>query len=420
LKRDCLSDTYLHPNLIDIMSQSTNRHPATKRSRLTDKNETSAPPDTSPTKAAQDRIASAVSSLNVHTQKLAKVCAVNVFTAHTNLRKQQKLLSTLADADFVPRSLRVSFQLSGSKLITGHQGFIDAEAATKQALETYQSTVKTQIIAVANLELTALQTEKVKVITTSLFQYSRLYILALSGKPCTNEKLIELLCMPIVHSTEFADVLSFLKTDGGKRFFADLTSIEITNDTLDVALAPPPNGNDIQYFVRCCSALFIAPATAYNKAEDVSTTVLALRKLTEVTISETATEDVAMALETEKSVDSVQLQAIIASSIKKETASLRATIDKLSKNSTRGAAPSSASLKKKSASETTVTFQPDTVAKKSKKKTTTKEPPASSLKKNPRYSAPAAAASANATPAAKSNSTQRPGKGKLKKKKQSK
>lgn len=367
------------------MSSATNPlRPALKRARIA---ASEAPTLSTASSAARDRVASAIASLPLHTKQLAEFWCTKVNTSQTKVKRQTKTLSTLtATPEFIPRSARVSFELTGSRLVTGQAEFTALAAATTELVSTFQTELKAHIVAVANLELTALKKELATVVVTAVVTFATVYLLSTTGKPAIADDL----CLYVTQALRTVVRLSVLTLTDPERaaLFTELSGFTVPPNMGTVAAVDHTANAPLQQFLSHCKALFVDPSTAYDAAEEANALALAAHNFTTLTIGGTTTAAAAAALDDEPTITSAQMESLVNASVKKATATLRSQLQKElaskppAKNNVRGAVDR-ASLKKKST--------------KKKAPPTTTAAPAAAVGTAPRAAA-AASVSFNETP----------------------
>jgi hypothetical protein len=382
------------------MSSATDtNNPAPKRVRITT-DEATTTPSVTPSSAAHDRVVSAIVSLPDPIKQLAEHWCAKINTAHAKHQRQTKNLTKIsADPEFIPRSARVKFELTGSKLATGQDEFKALVTDAKKLVSDFQTGMKKVIVKAAEVECSLLNKERSDTIISAVVQFTEAFLLAKTGKPATPKDLIYLCTAAFGKVRPYLDALT-----------CDTVSHQLIAETIKedpnlvftdeapcfLHVSPVP----VTEFTNFCEQLFVAPLQAYDKTVkdlDVNATV---KDLIELRIRGTATSTTAMALDDEPTMTSAQVESLIQASIKKQTEPLRSKIKELeskssssAKNQPRGA-KGRASLKKKSPPTTTT----------------------SGAAPKPAAAAQKAAAAANATPANNTGNTKGTGRGKSKQK----
>lgn len=376
------------------MSSATNSTGPTKHVRFSAQGKT-------PSEMARDRVSLAVASLPESMKQWAEHWCAKINTAHTKWYRHKTTMTRLkADPEFIPRSARTNFTLTGSRLATEHEIFKELTAS----LETYNAKVqkkwKRYIIDAAKLENSILEKEFATLLSQAIISFAQINLLAKSGKQPPSEQLNHL-----VNETFSALTTTYTKSmsaEDNAALYTEVTGFpyaassgDIQNDCTTTTI----NFRD-QFIIRC-RKLFIDPIEAFiesEKANAVSTTVT---QFATSLITGNTTATTALALDDEPTVPAAQMESLINKSVKKSTEALRTQIRELkslAKNSTRGAPATSASLKKKKLQE----------------QETTEKAPAKRKRKNTSAATavPKAAAANNVTSGNNTRNTKKTGRGK--------
>ena len=115
-------------------------------------------------KEAQLPLAYALSTVERHTASLHEGFA-NYLTTITKewlsishkIEQKKKVISKMEDPDYVPLSARVKFALKSSDEVEQQAEFTSLQEHVNTAITTFQTSLKTQIVAIAKLELKAMQ-----------------------------------------------------------------------------------------------------------------------------------------------------------------------------------------------------------------------------------------------------------------------
>ena len=330
------------------MSSVTNSILSTsKRARFTELSSTTQNvPFVTPIESAQKHISLIVASLALPTQQLANHWSVNIITLHSKIKQQEKTLLPFSNPDFIPRSARVAFHLGGSKQVTGLAEHTALVTATSTLVTTFQKAIRDKIVAVANLELSALQKAKETAIAEAVVTYAHIFHLADCGvAPTTME-----------HYTYVKPVLAVARGTGT----ISLSAAAITQLLLD-KIGVAPARSDASYtintvFAANCTNLFYQPSKVFDDAIHAANCAAAARAFAEQSLSDRISTATSMVIDDEPTVNPASLNSLIDKAVKKQTKELAATVGRLekalqaAKNSGRGAAPASAaraSLKKK-------------------------------------------------------------------------
>ena len=342
------------------MSSATDlNNSGSKRVRLT--KDAPPAPSTAPSSAAADRVVSAIASLPSSTKQFAEHWCKKINTLHAKLQRQTKTLATLtANPNFIPRSARINFQLTGSQLATEHADFKAQVDATKELVAKFQLDLKEHIVAAAKVELGLSQKEKQTATTAAIIAFGKIYLLATPGSPVT-PSLLSIYVHQIFTKSIFKNNLLPVTDPTIHSLFTELSEFA-TFETVtqqDFEALTQSEGTRFNTFKTHCYELFVAPCTAYDEAEHRNTVTQSVTNYAEFTIGNTTTAATAMAIDTEPTVPAAQLTSLINAAVKdalrKQQNNPKAPKEKnnskaAAKNEVRGATPS-ASLKKKKASQ---------------------------------------------------------------------
>ena len=276
------------------MTTATELIPAPKRARASDTSKISTKSarasDTSkistkssaPSAAAKDRVASALASLLPQTKQLAEFHCAKINTLHSKCVRQTKRLATLAIKDFVPRSARISFELTASQLTSGHPEFIKLATKAKQLIADFQVELKATIVAAAELELSALKKECASAVLKAVVAHATIFILMKTGAPAKESDL----ALYATHA--FSDVvLKFtneLSADEVTLIYTTASGFAAPNFTSAKPLTLPATVT-LKEFLNQCKGLFVVPQEAFDAAEKTNALNLAAQQLTNMAIS---------------------------------------------------------------------------------------------------------------------------------------
>jgi hypothetical protein len=325
------------------MSTSTDVNPsASKRSRVgTDTGTTAS--TSAPTKAAKDRITSSVVSLKHHTKEIAIFWANKILSLHIKLVRQQNTLTTLAKPEFIPRSARIGFELTGSALVTGQPDFTALVATTQQTILQFQDDLKKSIVAAATIELAALTRAKAIATFHGVVLFTQTILWSASGSQPTPEVLFR-------HSVfNMSEVLRPPLTSLTVEEYCDLFTT-VTGYTIPPNILPFTNENFTsgqQPTALICRSLFVLPSIVFDTVTQENALSLVIQEFTSLHTTENATTATVAVMDSEASVQPAQLQTLISAAVKKETANFRATIKRLEKAAALPSSPPATTTQKK-------------------------------------------------------------------------
>lgn len=319
----------------------------------------------SPSEAAKKCVTLAVASLPESTKPMAAHWCTKINTAYTKWYRHTKNLTIhAANPEFIPRSARVNFTLTGSKLVTEENDFKTLAASTKEEVEKFQQKLKELITEAAKLENSALKKELGKVIATAIISFAKVSLMSFTGKAPTSADLNYLVYEtflatfdnePIVFSAANCSTL-YTELTGSSLLETDILSGYSTT-TVEF----------LNIFQDHCHRLFVAPLKAYSDADEANAVSAIIDQFTTSVITGSVTATTVTAMDDEPTMSNTQLESLIHSSVKKNTDAIRSQLNnqlkeltsKLSsvpKNSARGAV-AGASLKKKNKKKSATTGQ---------------------------------------------------------------
>jgi hypothetical protein len=360
----------------------------------------------SPEDAMSTPMAAARSTLKNHCESLQPEIATllqtlgkeHLLTLQKILHKDTQIKKLQDDDELIPRSARIKFTLTTSKLAEADPGYTGLKEETETLVLDFQKSLKTKIIKVTELEVKLLRAQIQVALASNLFVVTKALLICDTLTPDPHQivnTILEEYAAPLLLSFE-------MTVDDFRKLYCTTHTIE--------ALPPPiagaavhPLGHDaaniptpvLQTFVkiyRVIEDIFLAPWTSYIDMEKRLAIAVALKTLRVEHLEPAATDSAAMLIDSEAAVEPPQLRAIIdaqvTSKLAKELAALKITIATL-KNQPRGP-PGGASLKKKNqagkADANANATKNASTAKEKKKKPATTSPskPKSILRKKKR------------------------------------
>jgi hypothetical protein len=293
---------------------------------------------------------------------LSKLGLERLQTLHKFSHRDTQAKKIEDDDDFIPRSARVNFALSASKLVEQDVEYTRLSDETTAIVTAFQAALKTKIIEVAKLEVSALKTK-----IGSEFAVS----LRLSVQAC-------ILCEPSALNLDADQVvntllqeypallLAYLDLDLGafRALYKRTHTLLTLPAALPLVLPDPipthlvttlPNQATLQVIAkvhRTLETTFLTPWSIYLDVQARNAISLQLKKLGDTHFTATATDVAAMAVDSEGAVepqlikDLIHTQVTVATrALQSELKALRSQLSIQAKNSQRG--PSRASNKNK-------------------------------------------------------------------------
>jgi hypothetical protein len=348
--------------LIYTTNMETATQRQTKRTRFDSSAKSPADADLSPLAAGKNVLLSHCASLQPEIATLLRHLGLNHLQTLSQVHRREATLKKMTDDEAsIPRSARVQFVLTSSKLVEEDPGYTGLKAETEALVDEFQKALRLKILAAANIELTMLRRKVTTDYATNLF---------LTAKAL-------LICDGLTASDPHQIVVTLI-SEYDRRLLSpcNLLALEflaiykhahlLTTLPAPIAVAPTIGHDEmpvitpvLECFVkiqRVVHNIFIGPWDSFLSTQRRIDVTAALKSLRVAHLEPTATDDAAMLLDQEPAVDPPQLRAIVDSQVNKKTAALQKELSSLrsqmvqlqkkGKNSPRGP-PSGASLKKK-------------------------------------------------------------------------
>lgn len=374
------------------MSSATNSTGPTKQVRFSSQGKT-------PSEITHDKVSLAVASLPESMKQWAEHWCAKINTAHAKWCRHKTTLTKLtANPEFIPRSARINFSVTGSRLANEHEEFKLLTAEVDKFTAKVQMKYKQYITKAAKLENSILEVEFATTLSHACITFTQLNLLAITGKQPPADDINYLVNLALADHID--RYIQRLDEEKFSALYTEITGFPFVLSNNDLQSVTPAVKLFRFQFLDRCRNLFIVPIEAFTEAETANSVSAIVTQFATGLINGSTTATTALALDDEPTVPSAQMESLINKAVKKSTDTLRAQIKDLkasAKNSTRGAPATSASLKKK----------------KSQQQETTEEAPKKKKKKTSAAAvAPKAAAANNATPGNNARSTKNNGRGK--------
>ena len=324
-----------------------------------------------PTTAATIYLSTFAASLPSPThQQLFLDHGKQIIIAYAKTRRQEALVTTLQEPGHIPRSARLAFTLNASKSVAETADFKAASDATTAAVDAFQTAATAQIIAVARLELTSVQTDTAHKIYTTICTIAKALVLLAGTPENATGSTIRKWVQSAVTPSPVNKLLQCCDITSRSKIFMDIVGMDMQQIS---AAANNVNMNDIDNNAAALSAFSVADDQssndfaiavehliwgsfqAYLKKEFDLKALANANKFIQSTSLGTATDAAAMVIDSEPAVNAATLQSLIAAAVKKElqkstgAGNSKKSAGSISKNNVRGAA-NRASLKNKSSS----------------------------------------------------------------------
>jgi hypothetical protein len=325
-----------------------------------------------PSDKAATPMASARLSLQTHCASLqpeiasilSKLGSERLQVLHKLSHKSTQAKKIEDDPEFIPRSARVNFALSASKLVEQDAEYTRLVDETSTLVTTFQSALKTKILAIAQLEVSTLQKQLRSDFATSI---------RLAVKACLicEQSILQLDVDQVVNTLlqEYStQLLAHLDMDLGefralyKRTHtlttlpATLTLVIPTTPHPQQAVALPSQATLLAFAKvhRTLDTTFLTPWSVYLDVQTRNDISIQIKKLGDTHFASITTEATAMLVDSEGAVEPTLLKDFIQTQVTSATRALQSELKTLrsqlsakppTKNSSRGTPR--ASLKKK-------------------------------------------------------------------------
>ena len=294
------------------------------------------------------------------------------------LHKKNQVTTLSADPELIPRSARVKFALSCSKLAEADAGYIRLKEETEALVATFQSALKTKILAVADLEVKLLR-EQIQITFANNILVCCKALLICDGLPNENfHKIVNSVLQK--YSMNLLPMLG-IGLEDFRTLYCKKHSIPSLPDPVLLAPVLPPLGGElggmanvgapptsaISKFVdttySVIQKIFGNPWQSYLNTQKRIEITTALKSLRTEHLVPSATDAAAIIVDNEPAVEPPVLRAIIDSQVAAKTAklqneltSLRSQVSKLKpassgKNLKRGSTGASQKKKKAAAAD---------------------------------------------------------------------
>ena len=138
------------------MTTSATEDQARKRVRVSDPAELSTPTRSS---VLQDFALRSFGSLPTPIKSLATHYTATLTSLQNKARQRSSTIDKMAQDDYIPTSARIKFELGASQKVKETATFTNLAAATKALVEKFQKDLKTNMLSVAKMELTTIQSD---------------------------------------------------------------------------------------------------------------------------------------------------------------------------------------------------------------------------------------------------------------------
>ena len=358
-----------------IITMSTNQHqPPSKRTRFEEPTDEAAPSKSAkpPKSLAESFIRSSIASLHPQQAPLVeKLGKTHILLLSKRDHFKTVLQRMINDNDFIPRSARLKFNLTGSDRAAELPEYKQLAEDTSTLVNEFQQTLKEQIIKATRLEVAAAENEirlhlaKCMRIITSSFLISendpnnvdqqvhllaQRAIVALSiNAPMDLNTFVRI--YKEVHTIEtfppqnvninnnnmneddLSDSIAVGYLQQNHQEFGDNHSVSTDNTTPTAPTAPtlPPLSDTLKEVKKCIEKVFVTSWLQFKQQQQENKVALELKKLNTTFFTEKATNESVLPVDSEPAADKKELKALIHYETIKETKNLSKQLDDLKK-----------------------------------------------------------------------------------------
>ncbi len=298
------------------------------------------PPRPAPSTLALNTITTAVESHPAPIQRLS-LSIFHKFSALKNKERQQLLtLSRLAEDTFLPRSARLAFDLRASTQVMETEEFKTLTTSMAELTLEWKTEAKEAVLKVAQLESKALRSEIITCMALSALELGKLFLLKrdptadLSHAPALVHYAIGKCGDPLFE--HISSVNSAATTVDCRGFLTNLPQILQINGTINPSAIQKVIFNlFLTDYTALLKTLFIDSWTSQTKAHKELASERAMAKELKTILDGSATQQAAMAINTELTVDLKILRDLIKTQIQTETQKIHSELNKLNQKVTR-------------------------------------------------------------------------------------
>jgi hypothetical protein len=279
------------------------------------------------------------------------------------LHKSAQATKMTVDTTLIPRSARVKFELTTSKLTEADEGYIRLKEETQCIVDNFQNALKSKILELTHLEARLLRKTIVANLATNLFVTTKALLIADHLTTIDPHRIVNTILEQ--YSTPLLDLFDITAEDF-RTLYRHSHALTLLPPVIPATLAPigtigeaaisSPVFQSVIKIYRVIDNIFLAPWTSYKDTQKRIDVTAALKALRVEHLEPAATDAAAMMIDNEPAAEPPQLRAVIDKQVdqrtkvlQKELSVLRAQVAKLSaavKPTMRGPSPG-ASLKKK-------------------------------------------------------------------------
>ena len=327
------------------------------------------PDDDAPTplKAGKNLLASHCASLQPQIANiLSRLGQQHLLLLHKIFTKKKQAKKLESDVDLIPRSARVKFTLTASKLVESDAEFLRLKEETQVLIESFQKDLKRKIISSTSLEARLTLTQLRLDFATALSVATKAFVICEPALDVDNLHKIVHTILSRAHASLLkhldTSLDDFVKIYKQQHTITDLPApyANTINETDPATNVPNSNVcNSITKIARTLSDVFCSPWDKFLQANKRTEMDLELKKLSVSHFDTAATDATQMIIDSEPPADPPQLQALVQQQVTKQTKSLQQELRRLkqqlasSKNEQRGRSKSAPRQKTRTQSTNT-------------------------------------------------------------------
>jgi hypothetical protein len=340
------------------MTTTATEDQARKRVRITDPSELST---TIRSSVTVDFVTRSFASLPTPIKTLASHYTEKLTKLQNKARQRSITIEKMAEDDFIPTSARIKFELGATQKVKETATFTTLAASTKELVATFQNTLKANMLTVAQLELSSIQSD----INTTILKAVRnlTTITVMNHFPDSeNHPFAPRALARATFEAHFEILKKFSTLESDSLF---LRYKKVTADPAppyEPHTMPPGERQHISCLIpelfgllkKICVDSWSEQLDAIQKKKKS----LALDHYVQSTLTEMATADTAMILDQEPTIEPAVIKSLIAKGVndatkelQKPVARLQQTIERTSAKNTRGAQRAPSTKKKSNVSQ---------------------------------------------------------------------
>ena len=290
----------------------------------------------------QDFALRSFASLPTPIKSLATHYTTKLTSLQNKARQRSITIEKMAKDDYTPTSARIKFELGASQKVKETATFTTLAVATKELVETFQKTLKANMLTVAKMELSTLQLD----INTTILEASRdlTTIAVMNHFPDSENHPNAPRVLARATLEDHFDTLKKFSTLDANSLFLQYKEITADNNPIYVPGSMP--GSDRLHIACLIPELFgllkkicVDAWSEQLDAIQAMKKALALEHYVQSTLTEKATADTAMILDHEPTIEPAVIKSLIAKGVNDATKDLHKTIARLQQSIDRSSTP---------------------------------------------------------------------------------